>query len=127
MKAFITLLLVVLIGFAGFMGYEYYQSTYANQTVYAKAPSTVPEAKDVMDDSGKKIAGLKGYSYILKFVTKDGKIENRHVVISGNTDEVKPLVPNSYVEAKISQKRVIEGPNGIKESDVPANILAKVK
>ncbi|GAK31217.1 hypothetical protein WOSG25_080490 [Weissella oryzae SG25] len=127
MKSFITLLLVILLGFAGFMGYEYYQSVYASQTVYAKAPSNIPEANDVLDDSGKKIVGLKGYSYILKFVTKEGKIENRHVLISGEADEVKPLVPNSYVEAKISQKRVTEGPNGVKESEIPANVLAKLK
>ncbi len=42
MKKIIGFILVVLLGFAGYKGYEYYQSTYSGQTAYAYVPSEIP-------------------------------------------------------------------------------------
>ncbi|WP_347401451.1 DUF1093 domain-containing protein [Candidatus Enterococcus myersii] len=63
------------------------------------------------------------YDYKLIFVKEDGTTEIRDVSIS--QDNPTPLVPNSYVKATISIKRVRKGPNRIDEQAIPQKLHKK--
>lgn len=45
--------------------------------------------------------------------------------VSTSQDNPKPLVPNSYVKATISKKRVLKGPNRIDEQAIPQKLHKK--
>ena len=113
MKKIIGFILVVLLGFVGYKGYEYYQSTYSGQTAYAYVPSEIPpkvqhESKSGIGDQ----SPWYSYDYTLNFVKEDN---------------AKPLTPNSYVKAVISEKRTIKGPNGVEKDAIPKKVLEKLE
>lgn len=118
---FIILILFVAGGFFAF----YYSQTYVGSVAYAKTPSEVPEMKPTIDMDGKTINGLYSYKYKLTFVSSDGHKDVRDVEIS--SEKPTPLQPNSYVKAKLSKKRVTEGPTSIDESSIPKKTLDKLQ
>ncbi len=126
MKKIIGFILVVLLGFFGYKGYEYYQSTYSGQTAYAYVPSEIPpkvqhESKSGIGDQ----SPWYSYDYTLNFVKEDGSTQTLEVSLS--EDNAKPLTPNSYVKAVISEKRTIKGPNGVEKDAIPKKILEKLE
>lgn len=126
MKKIIGIVLVVLLGFAGYKGYEYYQSTYSGQTAYAYVPSEIPpkvehESKSGIGDQ----SPWYSYDYTLNFVKEDGSTQTLEVSLS--EDNAKPLTPNSYVKAVISEKRTIKGPNSVEKDAIPKKVLEKLE
>lgn len=120
-KLIILVALIVL----GFFGYKYYAETYAGQEAYAVVPNEVPAKEPTRDSAGKVQTGVSSYNYTLTFVKKDGTKDTREVEISG--ENPTPLTPNSFVKAKLSKKRITEGPSEISKKDIPANLLAKLE
>lgn len=47
--------------------------------------------------------------------------------VSLSEDNAKPLTPNSYVKAVISEKRTIKGPNGVEKDEIPKKVLEKLE
>lgn len=130
MKKIISVLLLVGVAFIGFKGYEYYNDTYKATMAYAIVPDEIPEKKEAVDDAGKKITNSDGsmnytYDYNFNFVKENGESQVQGFGLTGS-DPV-PYEPGSYVRAEISNKRVVKGPYSVAESDVPKEILNKLK
>ncbi len=125
MKKVIGLIILVLLGFVGYKAYTYYHSTYVGEVAYAHVPKKIPEK---IEHETKSAIGDQSpwysYDYKLTFVKEDGTTEVKEVSISH--DNPKPLVPNSYVKATISEKRVLKGPNRIDEQSIPKGIYQKL-
>lgn len=119
------MLLLLAVGVASFAGCSYYKDTYKGVEAYAKIPEQVPEKVQTKDHNGKVQSGLYSYHYNLTFITIDGDTQQMDYELSD--ENPTPFEPGSYVKAKISKKRAIEGPNGVSESDVPKDVLEKLK
>lgn len=124
MKKILGLLLVVVLVAGGWFGFKYYNDTYKGTDAYAKVTQT-PTKEPTKDSSGKVQAGLYSYTYELTFVHADGTTQQMGFEVSGK--DPQPLTVGKYVKAKISAKRVIEGPNYIDASAVPAKAMAKLQ
>lgn len=125
MKKIIGLIVIGLLGFVGYKGYEYYQSTYVGETAYAVVPAEVPtkvrhESKSGIGDQ----SPWYSYDYQLTFVKEDASIETQ--VVSLSDEDAKPLPPNSYVKATISEKRVLTAPKAVQQDSIPDYILNKL-
>ncbi len=42
-------------------------------------------------------------------------------------ENVTPFAPNTLIKAEISHTRIVSGPNEIKQSEIPATILAELE
>ncbi|WP_054670324.1 DUF1093 domain-containing protein [Lentilactobacillus senioris] len=124
MKKIIWLIVGVAVVVLAYFGWNYYQETYQGHTAYAVVSSKVPTREKTVDDNGKTISNSYSYVYHFKFVRTDGKVQNMEYELMGS--DPKPFTPNSYVKAKISQKRVINGPNEVKADQVPSDVKAKL-
>ena len=125
MKKIIGLIVIVILGLVGYKGYEYYHSTYVGETAYAIVPSEIPSKVESKSKSGiGDQSPWYSYDYQLTFVKEDGSIQKLEYSVSG--DDPKPLTPNSYVKATISEKRALKGPNVVEKSSIPKNILKKL-
>jgi uncharacterized protein YxeA len=125
MKKIIGLFLLVLLILGGYFGYNYWKDVYRGEVAYAIVPTQVPEKKQTLDQNGKVQSGLYTYEYSLDFIKKNGEVQTMEFNIT-DANPV-PLTPNSYVEAKISKKRLLEGPNQINKADIPASIVNHLK
>ncbi|MTD38630.1 YxeA family protein [Erwinia sp. CPCC 100877] len=125
MKKIIGLFLLVLLVVGGYFGYSYWNDTYRGVVAYAVVPNEVPEKKQMRDQDGKVQSGLYSYDYTLTFIKENGESQTMEVSITDSNPV--PLVSNSYVKAKISKKRVIEGPNQVNKSDIPEKVVNKLK
>ncbi|WP_179396059.1 DUF1093 domain-containing protein [Lacticaseibacillus absianus] len=123
MKKVLGALLVLAIVAGGWFGFKYYNETYTGQTAYAKV-TTTPTKEQTKDSSGKVQAGLYSYDYDFTFVFADGTTQQMSYELTGK--DPQPLTVGKYVKAKISAKRVIEGPNYVDASAVPAKAMAKL-
>ncbi|MFV0560339.1 MAG: YxeA family protein [Enterococcus sp.] len=124
MKKIALIATLVVLAVVGFTGYKYYESTYQDTSAYAQVPTTTPEKKQTVDDSGKQVDGMFSYTYTLNFVKEDGTTQKMEYVLSGENPE--PLAPGSYVQAKISSKRITESPKSINKNEIPKNIVEKI-
>lgn len=119
-KKFIALGSLVLVMFFGLNGCSYYKDTYSGQTAYAKVSETVPEKVQTKDSQGEVQEGLYSLNYTFDFVKEDG---TKQVMTYELVDkDPQPLEPGSYVRAVISKKRIIKGPNGIKQEEIPEKV-----
>lgn len=109
----------------GYFGYNYWKDTYKGETAYAIVPARIPEKKQTVDQDGKVQNGLYSYKYNLKFMRENGELQMMNFNITDSNPV--PLTPNSYIEVKISKKRLIEGPKQINKTDIPTSILNKLK
>ncbi|WP_349515067.1 DUF1093 domain-containing protein [Leuconostoc suionicum] len=100
---------------------NYYDNTYAASKAYTRAPLKVPNREETKDDSGKVIKGSYSYQYHFKFVTAEGHEKNISFELSG--ENVTPFKPGEFLEAEVSNTRVIYGPTKVDESDVPQKLL----
>lgn len=116
---------IMILAAAGYFGFKYYQDTYTTEVAYAIVPEQVPEKVPTKDSAGKVQDGLYSYHYSLQFVTEDGgKVETREYELSSENPE--PFTPNAYVTAEVSKNRIVNGPNGVSESDIPEKVLQKL-
>lgn len=125
MKKILALLGIILLVVVGGPIYSYYQSTYHGVVAYAKTPEAVPEKEKFVTSNGKTIDDMYTYHYTLTFVKEDGSTQKMDFSISGET--VTPLPANTIVKAKISEKRVTEGPNAIENAQLPEKVAAVLK
>ncbi|MGI6155577.1 MAG: YxeA family protein [Enterococcus sp.] len=125
MKKIFSLIGIVFILFLGGITYKYYNDTYVGKTAYALVPTTVPNKELTKDSSGKIISNYYSYNYTLEFVDEKGEVAVQSYELS--SQDPTPLTPNTYVTAEISKKRIVEGPNPIDASQIPENVLAKLK
>lgn len=130
MKKIISVLLLVVVVFISYKGYEYYSETYKATTAYAVVPNEIPEKKETVDATGEKITDNDGsmnytYDYNFNFVKVNGDSQVQGFDLTGS-DPV-PYEPGSYVRAEISNKRVVKGPYSVAESDIPKEVLNKLK
>lgn len=122
----IAVIAVVVIAIAG-MGFKYYNDRYVGETYYMKAPAA-PVQTELKDDSGKFIYenGKKVTAYEYKdvtFVSEDGtKTTQRNITWESNT----PMTEGNYYTAKLSSEIIVEGPNGVEQSEVPTAALEKL-
>lgn len=130
MKNILGVVAVLILGVMGWFGYQYYQNTYVGVDAYAKVPNQIPEKKETVDSKGQTVKDSNGatfYSYNYKdlsFVKKDGKIQKSDYELSATTPT--PFAPGTYLYAKVSKNRIVEGPNVIKEDQVPSELKEKV-
>lgn len=125
MKKIIGLVAIVLVGFLGFSGYKYWNETYNGKVSYALVPTEIPEKQETVDASGVVQEGLFSYKYSFDFVNEDGSHQPMTFELTGENPE--PFAPNTIVRAKVSQKRVTEGPNHVEENTVPKKVLDILK
>lgn len=124
MKKIIGLIAIVILGVAGYKGYEYYRSTYTGETAYAYIPIEIPQKEQTKDDDGKDIEGWSSYKYQLLFVKENGETQSMNYEL--HESDPTPFAPGAIVKAKISEKRVLEGPNVVEKDSVPKDILNKL-
>jgi uncharacterized protein YxeA len=117
MKKILGVLGIVALAAITFFGFRYYMETYQGETAYAVVPKEVPQKTVTKDMSGKEVSGSYSYYYTFIFVKSNGQTQKMDYEISG--EQPTPLEPGSYVVAKISKKRVTEGPNPIEVSKIP--------
>lgn len=125
MKKIIGLFLLLLLILGGYFGYNYWKDTYKGETAYAIVPTRIPQKKQTVDQDGKAQNGLYSYKYKLKFMKKNGEFQMMKFNITDYNPA--PLTPGSYIEVKISKKRLVEGPKQINKTDIPTSILNKLK
>lgn len=130
MKKIIPVVLLVFAAFIGFKGYVYYNDTYKAMTAYALVPNEIPEKKEALDMSGKVIKDNDGtvnysYEYTFSFIKKNGKKQSQDFGLTGANPT--PYEPGTYVQAEISNKRVVKGPYAINEKEIPQEILNQLK
>ncbi|QEA58238.1 DUF1093 domain-containing protein [Leuconostoc koreense] len=118
-----VLTLSLVIGLAIQAG-NYYNNTYQTSKAYTKAPLKVPDREETKDDSGKVIKGSYSYQYHFEFVTTEGTKKSIAFELSG--ENVTPFKPGEFLEAEVSNTRVVYGPNGIKQSKIPKSVLKKI-
>ncbi len=131
MKKIFGLIALVAVGAVGWFGYQYYTNTYVGVEGYAVVPQEVPEKIETKDNQGKAVTDTDGtplYSYEynnITFVTKDGKKQQNSFDVTSTNPQ--PLQPGTYLKAKVSKNRVVEGPNSVNEGDVPQNVKDLLK
>lgn len=125
MKKIITVVALLFVIIGGIFGFKYYQQTYAGKTAYAKVSETVPQKEVTKDSNGKEVKDSYSYEYEFTFVKKDGSVQKMSYELASSNPE--PLTPNSYIEAEISETRIVSGPKTVSESEVPKNILEKLQ
>ncbi|MFC6345765.1 DUF1093 domain-containing protein [Vagococcus carniphilus] len=130
MKKIIPIIFVAILGVVGFKTYAYYNDTYKATTAYAVVPAEVPEKKEALDMSGKKIKESDGtlnysYDYSFDFVKENGKRQTQSY--SMTSPNPTPYQPGTIVKAEISNKRVVKGPYVTEEKNVPKDILEQLR
>lgn len=115
----IGLLFLVVITFLS--GCSYYEDTYQGDVAYAIVSDEIPQKEETVDSSGKVQSELYSYHYTFDFITENGVHQEMTYELSGENPQ--PLEPQSIIKAKISKKRVLEGPNPITTVDVPQSVL----
>lgn len=111
--------------FIALSGCSYYNDTYKSEIVYSIVPETVPEKEQTKDLYGEKVEGTYSYNYTLTMVNENGEKEKREVEVSSQNPV--PLEPGSYVTAKMSKKRITEGPVPIDEEKIPEKVRNLLK
>lgn len=129
MKKVLGIIAVVLVALIAWVGYHEWATTYKTTDAYALVPAT-PEKTRTRDNQGKKVSDSNGnplysYTYTFKFVTTNGQTRTLEWEQEGTNPT--PLTPGTYVYAKISQKRVNNGPNPVSVNKVPSDVKAKLK
>ncbi|WP_125706588.1 DUF1093 domain-containing protein [Lacticaseibacillus daqingensis] len=124
MKKILGILLLVLVLAGGWFGFKYYNDTYTGTVGYAKV-TTTPEKKETVDNQGVVQKGYYSYNYSFDFVMADGTTQTQTFEVTGK--DPQPLTVGKYIKAKISKKRVLEGPNYVEASAIPAKALAKIQ
>ncbi|MGR8773858.1 DUF1093 domain-containing protein [Leuconostoc citreum] len=100
---------------------NYYDNTYAASKAYTRVPLNVPNREETKDDSGKVIKGSYSYQYHFEFVNTEGTKKKISFELSGK--KVTPFKPGEFLEAEISNTRVVYGPTAITQNKVPKSIL----
>lgn len=125
LKKKILFLVLLVVPIFGLTGCSYYHDTYEGKTYYSIVPQTVPEKTATVDKDGKEVSGSSSYIYELNWVDKDGNSIKREVEIAG--DDPEALTPGKYIEAEISKKRIVKGPNYVEAGEIPKNALDKIE
>jgi len=126
MKKIFGLVTLVIIVIGGYFGYQYYHDTYVGEIAYAKVPVQVPERKEHKSKSGiGDTSDWYSYDYAVTFVKENGTIQEDTFQLS--EDNQQPLRPNSYIKAKLSKKRILEGPTTVDQSEIPKKVLAELE
>ena len=130
MKKWISLIILMGVCFVSYKGYVYYNDTYKGATAYALVPNEIPEKKEALDMSGAVIKDSDGtvnysYDYSFDFIKSNGKHQNQTFGLTGT--KPVPYEPGTFVQAEISNKRVVKGPYSVEEKDIPKEILNKLK
>lgn len=131
MKKVLGFIGLIAMAVVGWFGYRYYTDTYVGVEAYAVVPQEVPTKQEAKDSSGKVVTESDGtplYSYQyddLTFVTRDGKTQKNSYYMEGTNPT--PFEPGSYIKAKVSKTRVVEGPYAVSESDVPQSVKDHLK
>lgn len=124
MKKMIGLLFIGVLIIGGYFGFTYYNDTYNGKVAYAIVPNEIPTKEKTQDMDGRVIAGSSSYNYSFSFVTEDGQTAIMRYELSGS--EPVPYTPGTFVTAKISKKRIVEGPNPLQESEIPEKVQKKL-
>lgn len=103
---------------------NYYDNTYATSKAYTKVPLKVPNREVTKDSKGKVIEGSYSYQYDFEFVTTDGTKKSISFEVSGQN--VTPFKPGEFLEAEVSNTRVVYGPTAIKQNKIPKSVLRKI-
>ncbi|MFT8670275.1 MAG: DUF1093 domain-containing protein [Liquorilactobacillus hordei] len=103
---------------------NYYDNTYAASKAYTRVPLKVPNREETKDDTGKVIKESYSYQYHFEFVTADGTKKRVAFELSG--ENVTPFKPGEFLEAEVSNTRVVYGPTAIKQNKIPKSVLKKI-
>ncbi len=125
MKKILVTLGMLILAVGVYFGYKYYANTYQAVTAYALTPEKIPTVHQTVDQSGNKIDGWTSYDYTFEFIKQNGEKEIMTYELSG--ENVTPFAPNTLIKAEISHTRIVSGPNEIKQSEIPATILAELE
>ncbi len=74
MKKILGLIVIVLIAFIGWKGWDYYQSTYVGKDYYAVIKAPMPAETDIKADNGEVIG--KGFKYNVDAYAENGEKDN---------------------------------------------------
>ncbi|GMA69207.1 membrane protein [Leuconostoc litchii] len=119
--AFIVILLLII--FVQVM--RYYHATYVAEVAYAKVPAKTPKKQKTKNSNNEIISGSYSYIYRFNFVTKSGKQRTLDYELSGKN--IVSLKNSSFVQANISEKRIVKGPIVISKAKIPNKILNILK
>jgi uncharacterized protein YxeA len=127
-KAIGWIIALVVLAFAGFKVYSYWNTTYNGTTAYAIVQDSTKKKSKTSKNKDYKVDGQQYYyyEYDFKWITKDGK----ELDVSWNGPEgANPdrLTAGTYIRAEVSQKRVIKGPSSINKDQVPSDVLSKLQ
>lgn len=127
-KAIGWLIALIVLGFAGFKAYSYWNTTYNGTTAYAVVQQATKKKSKTSKGEDYKVDGQQYYyyEYTQTWVTKDGKTLN---VDWDGSESATPerLAPGTYIRAEVSQKRVIKGPVSINQEQVPSSVRSQLK
>jgi uncharacterized protein YxeA len=127
-KAIIGIIVLVIVAFGGYKAYSYWNTTYNGETAYAVVPTAVKHKSKTDSGADYKKNGQQVYYYDYDFTWANAKGDIKHVGWeSEESTNPTPLPKGDYVTAKVSAKRVIEGPQNIAVTQVPDKAAAALK
>lgn len=103
---------------------NYYDNTYKSSKAYTKVPLKVPNREQTKDGSGNVIKDSYSYQYKFEFVNAEGNKKSIPFELSGAN--VKPFKPGTFLEAEVSNTRIVYGPTLIKQNKVPKSVLKQI-
>lgn len=122
------LIALVIVAFAGFKAYTYWDSTYNGTTAYAIVQDATKHKSKTSKGEDYKVDGQQQYyySYDFKWITEDGK-ELNVGWDSRESSNPTQLAAGTIVKAEVSSKRVIKGPNSVNKAQVPSEVMGKLQ
>ncbi|WP_203663860.1 DUF1093 domain-containing protein [Lacticaseibacillus sp. 53-4] len=127
MKKIIGIVAVIFVVVVGIFGYNYWRTTYQTTTAYAKV-TAVTKKKATENGKDYKVNGQQYYyyDYALTWVTENGDTRQLGYETKQAPDGPMPFAQGQYITAKISQKRVVEGPSLISADKLPTAAKQKL-
>lgn len=113
----------IILGIVGYYLIKYNNEMYRGEIAYALVPTTIPQKKEAVDINGEPLGGYS-YDYNFTFIKEDGTKYIMNHELSGPNPS--PFVPNTYVKAEISKKRIVNGPYKVSTQDIPRKIKEKL-
>lgn len=127
-KAIVGIIVLVIVAFGGYKAYSYWNTTYNGVTSYAVVQSAAKHKSKTDNGADYKKNGQQVYYYKYDLTWADASGHTKQVAWeSTESTDPKPLAPGSYLKAKVSAKRVTQGPSVVAKSQVPAKALAALE
>ncbi|MCH3577633.1 YxeA family protein [Enterococcus faecium] len=125
MKKILGLIVIILIAFIGWKGWDYYQSTYVGKDYYAVVKAPMPAETDIKADNGEVLG--RGFKYNVDAYAENGEKRQLDfdVITSGDSANGSAYPEGTILQLKASEKRIIEK-KVITSDKVPSSVKEKL-